>query len=106
MARVYAFRPMSAADLPLVGCWLARPHVVQWWCDPHEQFDLVRGDLDHPSMDQFIVATAGQPFAYLQCACLSMVCWRRARRASSPIRIRATPVRSALMTRPDFAPSV
>jgi aminoglycoside 6'-N-acetyltransferase len=67
MAPGYVFRPMSAADLPLVRRWLAQPHVVQWWGDSDEQFELVRGDLDHPAMDQFIVATAGRPFAYLQC---------------------------------------
>ncbi len=43
------------------------PHVVQWWGDSDEQFALVRGDLDEPAMDQFIVAVADRPFAYLQC---------------------------------------
>jgi aminoglycoside 6'-N-acetyltransferase len=65
-ASQYRFRPMSADDLPLVRRWLAMPHVVEWWGDANEQFDLVRGDLDEPAMDQFIVATE-HPFAYLQC---------------------------------------
>jgi aminoglycoside 6'-N-acetyltransferase len=63
----YQFRPMAAADLPLLRDWLARPHVTQWWGDPDEQFDLVSGDLNEPAMDQFIVAADGAPFAYLQC---------------------------------------
>jgi aminoglycoside 6'-N-acetyltransferase len=63
----YAFRPMQAADLPLVKSWLARPHVARWWGDPDVQFALVSEDLDHPAMDQFIVATDDRPFAYLQC---------------------------------------
>jgi aminoglycoside 6'-N-acetyltransferase len=63
----YEFHPMTAADLPLVRRWLAAPHVMQWWGEPDAQFDLVRGDLDHPSMDQFIVATAARPFGYIQC---------------------------------------
>jgi aminoglycoside 6'-N-acetyltransferase len=63
----YRFRPMTAADLPLVQHWLARPHVVEWWGEPDEQFDLVSGDLDHPAMDQYVVTAGDRPFGYLQC---------------------------------------
>jgi aminoglycoside 6'-N-acetyltransferase len=63
----YRFRPMTATDLPLVRRWLALPHVMQWWGEPDEQFDLVSGDLDHPAMDQFIVTAAEEPLGYLQC---------------------------------------
>jgi aminoglycoside 6'-N-acetyltransferase len=63
----YQFRPMAAADLPMVRRWLNLPHVVEWWGDPAEQFDLVSGDLTEPAMDQFIVAAGARPFAYLQC---------------------------------------
>jgi aminoglycoside 6'-N-acetyltransferase len=65
--QAYQFRPMAHADLPLVRRWLEMPHVSQWWGDAREQFMLVKGDFDHPAMDQFIVATDGRPFAYLQC---------------------------------------
>jgi aminoglycoside 6'-N-acetyltransferase len=67
MASQYQFRPMSAADLPMVRHWLETPHVAQWWHDPDEQFALVSEDLDHPAMDQFIVMADDRPFAYLQC---------------------------------------
>jgi aminoglycoside 6'-N-acetyltransferase len=63
----YQFRPMSADDLPLVKDWLARPHVVEWWGDTYQQFELVSGDLEIEAMDQFIVAAGERPFAYLQC---------------------------------------
>ena len=63
----YAFRPMQAADLPLIRNWLMQPHVTEWWHDPAEQFDLVSGDLGHPEMAQFIVVSDERPFAYLQC---------------------------------------
>jgi aminoglycoside 6'-N-acetyltransferase len=63
----YAFRPMSADDLPTIRRWLEAPHVSEWWHDPAEQFEIVSGDLDHPDMAQFIVAADGQEFAYLQC---------------------------------------
>ena len=62
---------MTAADLPLIRRWLGAPHVAQWWFDPAEQFELVSGDLGHPGMAQFIVATDNRPFAYLQCYNLS-----------------------------------
>jgi len=63
----YIFRPMAAADLPLVKRWLAEPHVREWWGDPAEQYALVSGDLDEPAMDQFIVSADGRAFGYLQC---------------------------------------
>jgi aminoglycoside 6'-N-acetyltransferase len=67
----YAFRPMSAGDLPTIKRWLETPHVRAWWHDPAAQFELVSGDLTHPEMAQFIVAADGQEFAYLQCYNLS-----------------------------------
>jgi aminoglycoside 6'-N-acetyltransferase len=67
MAPLYQFRPMSAADLPLVRRWLDAPHVAQWWGDPDTQFALVSEDLEHPAMAQFVVAADDRPFAYLQC---------------------------------------
>ena len=67
----YEFVPMTSADLPLIRRWLQTPHVSEWWHDPAEQFELVSGDLDHPDMAQFIVASDLRPFAYLQCYNLS-----------------------------------
>ena len=62
----YVFRPMTAADLPLVRRWLTHSHVAEWWHDP-ETFEFVSGDLSHPDLAQFIVSLNGRPFAYLQC---------------------------------------
>jgi len=66
MAPPYVFRPMTAADLPLVKRWLLEPHVAEWWHDP-ETLEFVSGDLDHHDLAQFIVSLDGRPFAYLQC---------------------------------------
>jgi aminoglycoside 6'-N-acetyltransferase len=66
-SRAYDFRPLSTADLPLVGRWLAAPHVVAWWGEPDEQFALISGDLAQACLEQYIVAVAGHPFGYLQC---------------------------------------
>lgn len=71
MAPDYVFHPMTAADLPLIRRWLATPEVVRWWGQPDEQYVLVSGDLDHPDMDQFIVAIGDHPFGYIQCYALS-----------------------------------
>jgi aminoglycoside 6'-N-acetyltransferase len=67
MVPSYVFRPMSAADLPMVADWLAAPHVAAWWGAPEQQYALISEDLAHPAMDQFIVALDQRPFAYLQC---------------------------------------
>ena len=45
--------------------------MVRWWGDADEQYALVSGDLDHPDMDQFIVALDDRPFGYIQCYALS-----------------------------------
>jgi aminoglycoside 6'-N-acetyltransferase len=71
MASVYAFRPMTSDDLPMIRRWLKTPEVVRWWGHPDEQYALVSGDLDHPDMDQFIVAMDSRPFGYIQCYALS-----------------------------------
>jgi aminoglycoside 6'-N-acetyltransferase len=71
MAPAYAFHPMSRDHLPMIRRWLETPEVVRWWGDPDEQYELVSSDLDHPDMDQFIVALADQPFGYIQCYALS-----------------------------------
>jgi aminoglycoside 6'-N-acetyltransferase len=78
----YVFRPMTAADLPLLRCWLETPEVVRWWGDPDEQYALVSGDLDHPDMEQFIVAMGEQPFGYIQCYALST--WNQSFGAQPP----------------------
>jgi aminoglycoside 6'-N-acetyltransferase len=67
LSRAYDFRPLEARELPIIRRWLANPHVAQWWGNPEQQFALLCGDLGHPAMDQFVVATDGAPFAYLQC---------------------------------------
>src|SRR3979490_762901 len=67
----YEFVPMTAADLPLIRRWLETPHVSQWWHDPAEQLELVSGDLDHPAMAQYILASDPRGLAYLQCYNLS-----------------------------------
>ena len=63
----YQFRLLHTADLAMVRQWLVMRHVVKWWGDPDQQFELVSSDLAEPAMEQFIVATEDGPFGYLQC---------------------------------------
>jgi aminoglycoside 6'-N-acetyltransferase len=70
MAPVYAFQPMTPHHLPMIRRWLETPEVMRWWGQPDEQYVLVSGDLDHPEMDQFIVAKDDRPFGYIQCYAL------------------------------------
>lgn len=51
------FRPLTAADLPLVATWLARPHVAEWWGGPLE--------LD-PGVRQFLAFLDAEPIGYAQ----------------------------------------
>jgi aminoglycoside 6'-N-acetyltransferase len=71
MAPDYVFHPMTAGDLSMIQRWLETSEVVRWWGDPDEQYALVSGDLDHPDMDQFIVALGEHRFGYIQCYPLS-----------------------------------
>ena len=66
MTATYTFRPMMAADMPLIRRWLGAPHVAEWWHDP-ETLEFVGGDLEHPDLAQFIISLDGRSFAYLQC---------------------------------------
>ncbi len=51
------FRPLTAADLPLIATWLARPHVVEWWDGP-----IVL----EPGLRQCIAVLEGEPIGYAQ----------------------------------------
>jgi aminoglycoside 6'-N-acetyltransferase len=82
MAPDYFFRPMISTDLPLVRRWLKTPEVSRWWGQPDEQYALVSGDLDHPDMDQFIVALDHHAFAYIQC--YGMSTWNQGFGAQPP----------------------
>ena len=58
----YAFRPMTADDLPMVRAWIATPDAAPWW---GEGDDLEEGLAD-PHTRQWVVALEGRPFAYAQ----------------------------------------
>ena len=62
-----AFRPLDAADLPLVARWMETPHWRQWWGDPAVELghirDMVEGrDTTRP----FLIEADGAPVGYIQ----------------------------------------
>jgi aminoglycoside 6'-N-acetyltransferase len=60
----YFFRPLTAADLPLVARWRAAPHVRRWWGEPDVEPE---GDkLGDPRIAMWIVEHHGHPFAFAQ----------------------------------------
>lgn len=65
-ADLYAFRPVTADDLPMLERWLNAPHVRRWWGEPAKEVAGIAEDFDDPAMASFIVLHAGTPFAYLQ----------------------------------------
>jgi aminoglycoside 6'-N-acetyltransferase len=71
MAPAYAFHPMSPDHLPMIRRSRQTSEVARWWGQPDEQYALLSGDLDHPDMDQFIVAAGDLPFGCIQCYALS-----------------------------------
>jgi aminoglycoside 6'-N-acetyltransferase len=61
---VYAFRPVTAADLPLLAGWRAMPHVMEWWGAP--ELEPAGETLADPRVAMWIVSHQGRPFAYAQ----------------------------------------
>jgi len=57
MTARFEFRPLTAADLPLVTAWLTRPHVAEWWEGPLAL---------EPGLRQFVALLDGKPFGYVQ----------------------------------------
>jgi aminoglycoside 6'-N-acetyltransferase len=62
----YAFRPVTAGDLPMLAGWLNAGHVRRWWPDPAKQLAEIEAALADPAVDPFIVSFDGAPLAYLQ----------------------------------------
>ena len=62
----YAFRAVTAKDLPLIGRWLAEPHLKQWWGDPDEALAEIEEAMDDIATEPLIVELDGRPIGYLQ----------------------------------------
>jgi aminoglycoside 6'-N-acetyltransferase len=61
-----AFRPVSAADLPMLADWLARPHWREWWGDPETELGYIRAMVEgRDGTRPFIAEMAGEPVGYI-----------------------------------------
>lgn len=63
----YAFRPVGAADLPLLRRWREAPHVIQWWGAP--EVEPAEEMLADRRVAMWIVEHDGRPIAYAQDYC-------------------------------------
>lgn len=66
MGEGIAFRPLAAADIPLMREWLGEPHVRRWWGDPDEEARLMHAILDEIDTEAYVVTRAGAPLGYVQ----------------------------------------
>lgn len=62
----YQFIPATENDLPMLRGWLEQPHVRKWWGDPVHELALLKGDMNDPNMNMWIISYKGVPFAYAQ----------------------------------------
>jgi aminoglycoside 6'-N-acetyltransferase len=63
---VYEFRPVTEADLTLLGRWLKEPHVAEWWDDDNSTREIEEAMRDGAT-EPFIVSCDGRPIGYQQC---------------------------------------
>jgi aminoglycoside 6'-N-acetyltransferase len=65
-----AFEPLAAGDLPLLGRWLARPHVQRWWREPSDPaaVEAAYGPLldGTDPTEGYVVVLDGRPVGFVQ----------------------------------------
>jgi RimJ/RimL family protein N-acetyltransferase len=61
------FRPVTAADLPMLGAWMARPHWLEWWGEPETELEYIREMIEgRDDTEPFIFAVDGVDLGYIQ----------------------------------------
>ena len=61
------FRPVTAADYPLLRAWLEEPHVSQWWGPADEAIESIRAKVEgRDTTRPFIIEENGRPVGYIQ----------------------------------------
>ena len=62
-----SFRPVTSADLALLGDWLARPHWRTWWGDPETELGYIRDMVEgRDTTEPFIFQIEGRDTGYIQ----------------------------------------
>lgn len=62
----YAFRPVVAADFPLLRAWRPQPHWVEWWGSVDADDDFPAEAMADLHTAPWIVEHEGRPLAYAQ----------------------------------------
>ena len=67
----FTFRPLKRTDFPLLGRWLAEPHVARWWnhettAEAVERDFGPAADGTEPAQD-WLALTGGEPVGLVQC---------------------------------------
>lgn len=69
-AASWTFRPLVAADLPMLHEWLGRPHVAEWWKTPPSYAGVVAEFREHldPQFTTrgYIALRDGEPAGFIQ----------------------------------------
>ncbi|MCV0394658.1 MAG: GNAT family N-acetyltransferase [Rhizobiaceae bacterium] len=61
------FRPVTSADLPMLGEWMERPHWREWWGDPPTELGYVRDMVEgRDTTRPFIFSAEGRDLGYIQ----------------------------------------
>lgn len=63
----YHFRDLRREDFPLLGLWLAQPHVARWWGEPEKELASIEQAMTSIETRPLMVELDGRPIAYLQC---------------------------------------
>jgi aminoglycoside 6'-N-acetyltransferase len=62
-----AFRPLTEADLPMLGRWMQAPHWQEWWGEPEVEMGYIRDMVEgRDSTKAFVIEHGGEPAGYIQ----------------------------------------
>ena len=67
-AETIAFAPVTLADLPMLGEWMAQPHWREWWGEPETELGHVRDMVEgrDATCRPFVFSVGGEPAGYIQ----------------------------------------
>lgn len=61
------FRPVTAADLPLLARWLETPHWRQWWGEPETELGYIRDMVEgRDTTEPWLFTLDGREAGYIQ----------------------------------------
>ena len=61
------FRPVTAADLPLLARWMETPHWRQWWGDPETELGYIREMIEgRDTTEPWLFTLDGREAGYIQ----------------------------------------